>query len=153
LRAEYNSVSAFAYTNEIVRQNYSHFAQPIAHPMGAGFDEFNAGLTYFYKRWFVNANYVGADQLIDPRNDEEACTAGGDIFSTLACEENEDISAYEARLEQVDLRLGRLFNPNSNFNAYVGWLFRERKGASPQQLQSMVTFGIEMSLYNRYEDF
>ncbi|NNK81089.1 MAG: hypothetical protein HKO93_06300 [Flavobacteriales bacterium] len=153
IRAEYNSVEPFTYSNEIARQNYGHFAQAIAHPMGAGFDELSLGVTHFYKRWFMDAAYVRADQLIDPINEENYCAAGGDIFSTTQCTNEVELNAYQAELNHFEMRLGRMFNPNSNFNAYLGWLFRERSGAQSTQSQSMFSFGVEMSLYNRYEDF
>lgn len=158
LRGEYNSISAFTYTHRKVQQNYGNFSEAIAHPMGAGFDELSLGLSYFMKRWFIDLRYIGADMLRDddgPIDDsaDEGCTAGGDIFSPLNCNVHSDLSVYETRLDQIDLRVGHFFNPKSNFNAYLGWLFRERTGAGDEQYQSMFTFGIEMSLYNRYEDF
>ncbi len=154
LRAEYNSVSAFAYSHRKIRQNYAHFSEAMAHPQGAGFDELSIGLTYFRNRWFIDGAYIGADIVRDDIDfTGEACTAGGDIFSELECQVGDDRTAHQAHLDQVDLRIGYLFNPKSNFNAYIGWLYRERTGAGDEQYQSMFSVGIDMSLFNHYEDF
>ncbi|NNC82686.1 MAG: hypothetical protein HKN79_03845 [Flavobacteriales bacterium] len=152
LGVEYNSVARFTYANNNIRQNQGHFGQAIAHPMGAGFDELHVDITYFYDRWFLRADYSGADQLIDLPDEVDPCAAGGDIFTTLTCV-TDDLDDYKSRLEHLDIRVGKMFNPRSNFNAYIGWMFRERNGAWPEQKQSYFKFGVEMSLFNSYEDF
>ena len=39
LRGEWNLVRPFMYTHSDTRQNYAHFAQPLAHPYGSNFQE------------------------------------------------------------------------------------------------------------------
>jgi len=154
LRAEYNTVDPYTYGPNRVLQEYGHFGQQLAHPMGAGFDELSAGLTYFKSRWYIDARYVSADQLIDVQvAGEKPCTAGGDINIQQHCRDIHAQSDAAAHLNQVDMRVGYFFNPSSNFNAFLGWSYRDRKGAGVRQYQSIYSVGIEMYLFNRYEDF
>ncbi len=154
IRLEYNSVAPFTYSGRPVRQGYHHFGEPLAHAMGAGFDELSMGLMYFYKRWFADLAYVMADQLRDrPDIEGETCNTGGELFNPTDCRLSGDLEDYTAHLEQFDARLGYFFNPKSNFNAYLSWRYRDRKGAGIYEGQSLLGFGIEMSLFDRYEDF
>lgn len=154
VRLEYNSVAPFSYTNGSVRQGYNHFSEALSHPMGAGFDEVRASALYFKKRWFADISYVHATQLLDGLDSMGVLTTpGGNIFSRADISTREDLERYTATLDQVDVRVGRMFNPKSNFNAYLGYLYRDRRGAGERQGQSLLTFGIEMSLFNRNEDF
>lgn len=154
LRVEYNSVAPFTYANRPVRQGYHHFGEPLAHSMGSGFDELSMGLMYFYKRWFADLGYVMADQLRDlPDIEGETCNTGGELFNSTNCTITEGLEDYTSHLEQFDIRMGYFFNPKSNFNAYLSWRYRDRNGAGIYEGQSLIGFGIEMSLFDRYEDF
>jgi hypothetical protein len=81
------------------------------------------------------------------------CATGGSLFNDEDCTITEGLADYTANLDQVDLRVGYLFNPKSNFNAYLSWRYRDRNGAGIQEGHSLISFGIEMSLFDRYEDF
>ena len=50
-------------------------------------------------------------------------------------------------------RIGYFFNPKSNFNAYLGWMYRTENRGTIDDRFNMFKFGIEMSLMNTYEDF
>ena len=152
-RIEYNQVDRNSYRYRRTNQNYGHFAEPLAHPIGAGFDEVHASIMYFYKRWFIDARYTQSNQLLDFTTEEEFCITGGDIFSFSECAVEPEGDEYEAQLRQADIRLGYLFNTKNNFNMYFGYLYRDRGGFGTEQEQSLLSFGIEMSLFNRYEDF
>lgn len=154
LRAEYNSVAPFTYSDLPVRQGYNHFGEALAHPMGAGFDEVSLGLMYFYHRWFADIAYTMADQLTDRADIEGVtCNTGGNLFNNAECTITEGLDDYTAHLEQLDIRLGYFFNPKSNFNAYLSWRYRDRQGAGIDEGHSLIGFGIEMSLFDKYEDF
>ncbi|MDG1477576.1 MAG: hypothetical protein P8Q14_10555, partial [Vicingaceae bacterium] len=61
LQLEYNAVRPFTYThsydptNISTLQNYAHFNAPLAHPLGANFNEAIASLSYQKKRWIIEA--------------------------------------------------------------------------------------------------
>jgi hypothetical protein len=67
-RIEYNSARPFTYahrngslTNDFVTTSYSHFNQPLAHPLGANFREFLTEFKYSLDNtWFFNLRFVYA---------------------------------------------------------------------------------------------
>lgn len=153
IQAEYNRSSPFIYANDPVDLNYAHFGQPLAHPMGAGFEEAFIGLTYFRDRWFIDARYIHATQLVDliPMNGP-FLNVGSDIFRSDVFPVD-DPEGNDIQLDHVNVRIGYFFNPKSNFNAYLGWKGRSRSGRGFDQEMSFTHFGIEMSLFQTYEDF
>ncbi len=70
---EYNRCRPYTYSHKRPTQSYSHFNQPLAHPLGSNFSELVVEVKYkpSYK-WFVNATLVyaktGRDSSLNGRN-------------------------------------------------------------------------------------
>ena len=68
LQLEHNMVRPFTYTHSYnptqisTLQNYAHFNAPLAHPLGANFNEAMANLTYQKKRWIFEGISKGSVQ-------------------------------------------------------------------------------------------
>jgi hypothetical protein len=64
---ELNVVRPYTYGHFTAEQSYTHYAQPLAHPLGANFIENVQFLRYRYKRWGIEAKFLysiyGADTL------------------------------------------------------------------------------------------
>jgi len=82
---EYNMVRPFTYAHTFTDQSYSHYGQPLAHPLGANFREFIGILRWAPKRLFQNKLFVtgkiimadkGADSTMNGSN------YGGNIFAS-----------------------------------------------------------------------
>ena len=75
---EYNLVRPYTYSHWN-SSSYGHYAQPLAHPLGANFDEFIVKLDYYYQRFSVNFKYnfarVGLDDF-----ENINISYGNDIF-------------------------------------------------------------------------
>ncbi len=73
LQGELNAVRPYTYTHrrsfddyEISKANYSHFSQPLAHPLGANFYEMMWDLRYrFGNRWFIHPRVLLSAQGVD----------------------------------------------------------------------------------------
>lgn len=69
---EYNRVRPYTYSHGTPSQSYSHFNQPLAHPLGSNFAETVAQLKYQFKRWGIQwtATYakMGRDSFLNGRN-------------------------------------------------------------------------------------
>lgn len=71
--AEYNRVRPYTYSHMRTTQSYTHFNQPLAHPLGANFAELSSGLRYVYRNRII-ANLVvtiakaGRDSFLNGRN-------------------------------------------------------------------------------------
>lgn len=71
VRAELNRVQPFTYTHTDATRNFTHYNQALAHPLGAGFTEITASVSYYFKDFFLilrmNAvnyhDYSGTDVL------------------------------------------------------------------------------------------
>jgi hypothetical protein len=75
LRGEWNLVRPFMYTHSDTRQNYAHFAQPLAHPYGSNFQEVLVHVDRSKGRWDLGARasmaWLGSDS---------AASYGNNIF-------------------------------------------------------------------------
>lgn len=66
LLAEVNVVRPFAYTHRDSATTYTHYNQPFAHPLGAGFREFILQANYQpHPRWYFNAKVITYKQGLD----------------------------------------------------------------------------------------
>jgi hypothetical protein len=53
VRAEFNSVRPYTYAHKHPLNNYTHLNQPLAHPLGANFNEYLFSINYNYKRIYL----------------------------------------------------------------------------------------------------
>jgi hypothetical protein len=62
LQAEINNVRPYAYTHHDSSANYSHYSQPLAHPLGANFREMLFIARYQpFKKLFIDARLIRAE--------------------------------------------------------------------------------------------
>jgi hypothetical protein len=66
LQFELNRVRPFTYSHNDTIANYTHYNQPLAHPLGANFQEFIGIVNYQPKpKWYVNAKLIYYYQGLD----------------------------------------------------------------------------------------
>ena len=53
-------VRPYTYAHHNPQQNYAHYNQPLAHPLGANFSEFLVMANYKYKRWQLDGKLIFA---------------------------------------------------------------------------------------------
>ena len=69
LQFESNRVRPFTYSHYNSVANFTHYNQPLAHPLGANFQEFIAILKYQpAPKWYVNARIIYYNQGLDSLN-------------------------------------------------------------------------------------
>ena len=69
LQFESNRVRPFTYSHYNSVANYTHYNQPMAHPLGANFQEFIGILRYQpAPRWYINAKIIYYKQGLDSLN-------------------------------------------------------------------------------------
>ena len=134
-------------------QNYGHFRQPLAHPLGSNFREAVIIGRYNYKRLFVEAKYIHAmhGRDIDGEN------YGNDIFSDYTTHHSEYFNEIgqgdKVILQNTNLKAAFLINPRTNMNVYVGFNARSEKVGDEKVSIRLITFGLRTSLQNIYYDF
>jgi hypothetical protein len=69
LQLESNRVRPFTYSHYSMVANYTHYNQPLAHPLGANFQEFVGLLRYQpAPRWYINGRIIYYTQGLDSLN-------------------------------------------------------------------------------------
>lgn len=145
-RFEYNMTTRYAYTQQTVLQNYSHYNLPLAHPWGAGFNElvmflnWRKGDFFAENRW--NYGFFGM------RNNQEY---GKDIFLS----DDEPATVVSKNFSQIvyaDFKLGYVINPITNLRAHVGLVNYYRFDGRARENSNYVYVGISTSLTNLYLD-
>lgn len=92
-QAEWNRARPFMYSHISSHTSYTHYAQPLAHPLGANFDEKLMSVKYQpLKRLIIEARYMTAKQGKDSVN----TNYGSDIYKS-----------YVSRTKEFDNQLGQ----------------------------------------------
>ena len=155
-QAEYNQVRPYTYAHKKTEQNYSHYNQPLAHPLGANFKETVAFLNYRIGDFFTELkfNYV----LIGV--DSTGKSYGNNIFRSdnyayygVNSINNEQGQGVQRTLMYRDFKIGYLINPSTNLNIVLGVSNRTEKIESVKTITNFFYIGIRTSLTNVYYDF
>lgn len=150
-QGEFNTVRPFTYTHGSVTQNYAHYNQPLAHPLGANFNEVLSFLTYRKENWLVEARF----QLIDGGKSSFMKNKGEDLYlsNTTRVEEYGHSTSqgepYGVRM--LGVRGSYLIWIPSNLRVEAGYAFRRQD--LPVRETHMLYFGLRTALGNRYTDF
>ncbi len=157
LQLEYNQVRPYSYASEKNSQSYTHYNQPLAHPLEANFREAIAFLNYRIGDFFTEVKFswaaIGKDYLGN---------FGNNIFlsDTLNTPKTNNISlldGYKSTLMYKDFKIGYLINPSTNLNIVAGISIRSEAkdsgGILTHSETNFIYFGIRTSLSNVYYDF
>ena len=155
LQSEYNFVRQYTYAHSEPLQSYSHYNQPLAHPLGANFSE---SLVILYYRWerltartqFVYAKY-GGKKLND------STSYGNDLYlSTNNRNLDSGVEMYQGNLHKLnyfDASVGYIINPMTNLKLNIGFSKRKLSNENSTELTNYYYFSFSTELFNRYYDF
>lgn len=158
-QAEYNMVRPFTYsyyhkpTNISTLQNYAHFNSPLAHPLGANFNEVALGLTYTKKRWVIEAMSTIAKIGLDTNNS----SIGQDVYLPYNLREQnygyETGGGLSTDIVNSTLKISYLVNAKSQMLLHFGVTNRIYKNKFADDSNNMFFIGLRTALTNRYTDF
>lgn len=154
LQLEWNRVRPFTYTHSDSVSNYTHYNQPLAHPLGANFNEI-IGVVYYqpYPKWNIDARVIYYTKGMD----STATNFGGNIFKN-----------YTTRSGENDFYIGSgdkatCMNASINVsyeiiqNTFVEFGLQHRSynlATQPNAFNSTsVSFGLRMNLNRRVYDY
>jgi Capsule assembly protein Wzi len=158
IQGETNRVRPFTYAHYDTVANYTHYNQPLAHPLGANFQEF-IGIIHYQPapKWTIYARAIYYNQGVDTLG----LNFGGNIFKD-----------YRTRLSgtgsNTDFGLGDGANAKClNINAQVSYELRENlffeasfqsrlykiQGIPGQSKTTLVTAGVRLNMFKRNYDF
>jgi len=166
LQTEYNLVRPYTYAHHNPQQNYAHYNQPLAHPLGANFSEFLVMANYKYKRWQLDGKLIFAKYGAKVSGD--ATSYGNDLYESTGIFEEPDGKVYEGRpsdfgiemyqgnLTTVNLKtfnIAYIVNPKTNLKINLGVTLRNFKNDDGELQTQFINFGIKSDLFNNYYDF
>lgn len=156
LQLEYNRVRPYSYAHENSSQSYTHYNQPLAHPLGANFKETILFLNYSIGDFFTEVKIIYAIT----GKDSAGRNYGNNIFKSdsnafygINSSGNETGQGVKTTLRIFDFHVGYLVNPSTNLNVLVGISNRSSTSAIENSQTNFIYIGIRTSLSNVYYDF
>ncbi len=153
-QTELNWVRPYTYSHGTNLQNYGHYNQSLADPLGANFYESISFLSYRSGRWFMEAKFnyavVGTDTA--------GINFGQDIWktyndSTIKVDGNHTTQGLKNTIMYNDFRVSYLVNRAYNINIEAAVSLRSQVTALQSTKNTWFSFGIKTSLTNHYYDF
>ena len=166
LQAEYNLVRPYTYAHHDPRQNYAHYNQPLAHPLGANFSEKLLIINYRKERWVARVQIMMAKYGDKIKGDPTSF--GNDVYmSTGEFEEPSGfihagrpsdfgIAIYQGNLTDINylqLNIGYLINPATNFKIDFSIVKRDLVSEEQEVNTMFYSIGLKTDLFNHYYDF
>ncbi len=153
VQSEFNFVRPYTYSSRSSLQNYGHYNQALAHPVGANFWESVSIVKYNYKRFFAEykLNYIvyGADSV--------GVNFGKDPFRSYEDHPKEYNNFVGQGIRTTvlynDLRISYLINPKTNLNVSIGVSDRLEQTDVAKFHSTYFYIGLRTSLHNFYYDF
>lgn len=158
LQLELDQANPYTYAAKDPVQNYAHYNQPLAHPLGANFREINAIVNgRFFYRWYAEAKIQHA---IIGYNTSDSSVVGSNIFQSdfdipnfPDSYGNEIGQGLLTTINSIDLRGGFLLNPKINLNI-EGEIFLRTFENENETLKTMLfMLSLKTDLFNAYYDF
>ncbi|MEO1263438.1 MAG: hypothetical protein AAFZ15_31800 [Bacteroidota bacterium] len=155
VRAEYNTVRPYTYTyRDPISSSYSHYNQPLAHPLGANFKEFLAVVSYRpHQRVMVEGRLIRSDF----GEDHQGTNWGGNILLANTTHEmdfgNETGQGISTTTTLFGLDITyRLWH---NINLDLSYFYRNKESelASRSDTDSYFSLGFRMNVGRIRNDF
>lgn len=151
---ELNMVRPYTYAHFDPISNYSHFSQPLAHPLGANFREIIGILNYSINRFDFTLQGNYSKYGVDP---DAETNFGKDIFKSYRTIENmygnHIAQGISTQLGYLDAKVSYVLNPKYNLRLELGAIARQEKNEFEKKSSGMLTFGLRSSFRNLYYDF
>lgn len=152
LQTEYNIVRPFTYSHWTSLTNFGHFNEPLAHPFGANFREWQNFINYRYKRYYGQVQYMNA--LVG--YDEPGLSWGQNIFTSYYARErdtgNEIGQGLTTRIHFTQLKLGYILNTSTNLRIELTAGSRNAKDKYGLTSEKWFTIGLTTGVRNLYFD-
>lgn len=154
-QAEYNFARPFTYAHRNSAQAYGHFYQPLAHPLGANFQELLAIFSYRYKRFFTQ--YKVVYHQVGKEGNNSNVTVGQNIFMSYYLREKD----YGHNLLQGDLhttlihqfKFSWLLNPANHMFLEGGYNLRTIWNKENQTNYQHFFIGVRTAFLNYNYDY
>jgi hypothetical protein len=152
LQTEYNIVRPFTYSHWTSLTNFGHFNEPLAHPFGANFREWQNFINYRFKRYYGQVQYMNA--LVG--YDEPGLSWGQNIFTSYYARErdtgNEIGQGLSTRIHFTQVKLGYILNTRTNLRIELTGGSRNVNDKYGRTSEKWFTIGLTTGVRNLYFD-
>ena len=155
IQGELNWVRPFSYSHYDSVSNYTHYNQPLAHPLGANFMEAVGIIRYQpHPKWTTSARLIVWRQGLDTAG----INFGGNIFklnTTRSVDYGYTIPTGVAA-RGINAQLLLSYEPKENLFLDVSLLVRRYKATETPSLNrntSVITAGLRMNMFRREYDY
>ncbi|MEO7446585.1 MAG: capsule assembly Wzi family protein [Ferruginibacter sp.] len=154
LQAETNRVRPFTYSHYDTIANYTHYNQPLAHPLGANFQEF-IGIAHYQPapRWYVYGRAIYYFKGLD----SAGRNFGGNIFEdyrTRVAENGFNVgSGSKAKCFNGYLQLSYELKENLYLDASLQHRIFRIENVPGESNTTLITAGIRLNMFKRTYDF
>ena len=150
LLCEYNRINPFTYSHDVIRQNYTHFNMPLAHPAGANLKELVLKINYKFKDFGIELGYnnfmFGADST--------KINFGGNLFNySENYEYSNFLQGLKTTTKYYTATLSYLINPAVNCRLFVSVVRRTNSYYSVVKNSNLIYFGIKTNIFNYSLDY
>ncbi len=152
LLTEFNQVMPYTYASVNGVTSYSHYNQPLAHPLGANFREIVFQMHYRRKSILLKAKV----NIINYGEDAENIFNGREILKPLNDLNHNKINFLQGIKTDVNLfsvECSYILHPLSNMNVSLGYQIRNFEQLSVSNVSSTIFAAFRTSLSNFYYDF
>ncbi len=154
LQLETNRVRPFTYSHNDTIANYTHYNQPLAHPLGANFQEMIAIVNYQpAPRWHLYGRAIYYQQGLD----SNGINFGGNIFrdyrTRIADDGFEVAGGRKATSFNGLLQVSYELKENLFFDVSLLHRNYEIAGFSGKSNTTIVTAGVRLNMFKRNYDF
>ena len=155
LQGEYNLVRPYTYAHSNTYQNYAHYNQPLAHPLGANFSEYLFLVNYKWKKFMIDGKIISTQYGGDIKGDP--VSYGNNVYVSYN-ERPADfgIEMYQGNLTTVNFKIfniAYILNPKTNLKINLGITLRDFNNDDEELQTQFINFGIMSDLFNNYYDF
>lgn len=152
-RLEFNQVRPYTYAHNSSVQSYSHYSQPLAHPLGANFREGLWMSSYTLNNWMLQAKLNIAMYGADTAN----LDFGQNVFLPYMQHVSELGNlvgqGLKTHLNTFDVSASYLLNRKTNMRLEAGVILRNETNEKWDKKMQYFYFGIHTGLRNLYYDF
>ena len=153
VQAEWNYVRPYTYAHSNTFQNYGHFNESLAHPLGANFSEYFVGLNYQRKLVMLDLKITYASVGLDSAGKN----FGQNIFQSNLTHTKEfgntTGQGLKTDITTIQLTCSYLLNKANNIRMELGIAERYQKNFTKSINTNYIFLGIRTALSNTYSDF
>lgn len=151
--SEVNAARPYTYSQRTTLNNYGHYNQPLAHPLGANFEEWVNIADYRYKRFFLRGQITYAKYGLDSAGINYGKDIWESYFTRAEDYGNHIGQGLKTTLMNVQGTFAYLLNPKYNLRLEASVTARNEKNSKWEKKEFIFNIGLRSSFRQLYYDF